>query len=188
MAKTVMTFQDLFELGMKRRLPELLTCEGPKFDCGSSGTYKVPGAIALGPPDWRVPINPIPAEDDTVAEIHAYHFLEHLTGEEVVWFLRESERVLIPERGVLNFSMPYYNSNLQAQNLDHKFAFCEETFDSLFVDRTYEFHGTWKLRVHVRVIMAVYERNLAIMGQLTKGTEVTTRKWSDGGWSWPAAL
>ena len=99
---------------MKRYLPELLTYEGPSFDIGSSGRYQVPGAVALGRPTWVHPRDPIPADDDSVATIHAYHFLEHLSGNDAVSFLREVERVLIPERGVMNFSMPHSSSELMA--------------------------------------------------------------------------
>ena len=98
-----MNFQRLFALGMKRHLPELVTCPGPRYDIGASGKYVAPGAIPLGPPNWIFPRDPIPAADDSLATIHCCHFLEHLSGDNAVLFLREVERVLIPERGVMNF-------------------------------------------------------------------------------------
>jgi hypothetical protein len=166
-----MNFQDLFKLGMKRQLPELLTCEGPAFDCGASGRYVAPGAVPLGPPDWLIPIDAIPAKDGTVATIHAYHFLEHLTGDEAVFFLREVERVLIPERGVMNFSIPYYHTVLAAQSLEHKSLWCEETFPKLFEEDTFEYYGKWRLRVHFLMIAGIVSRNLALVGQLVSKRE-----------------
>jgi hypothetical protein len=175
-----MTFQELFRLGMKRHLPELLTCDGPAFDVGSSGKYKVPGAVALGRPDWVHPRDKIPATDDSVGTIHAYHFLEHLTGDDVVTFMREVERVLIPERGVMNFSVPYFNTVLMAQNLDHKSLWCEETFRHLFHDDTYENFGRWRLQVHFLVIVGIVNRNLALVGQIIKSDRPAPEqpKWS----------
>ncbi|MGE5217502.1 MAG: hypothetical protein ACM3SP_10925 [Chloroflexota bacterium] len=163
-----MTFQDLFSLGMKRYPPGLLTCSGPSFDVGSSGKYQVPGATALGRPDWMHLRDAIPAADDSVAPIHAYHFLEHLTGQDAVSFMREVERVLIPERGVFNFSMPYFNTPLMAHNLDHKSLWCEETFRRLFHDDTYENFVKWRLRVHFLLIAGIVQRNLCIIGQVIK--------------------
>jgi hypothetical protein len=104
-----------------------------------------------------------------VATIHAYHFLEHLTGDEAVAFLREVERVLIPERGVLNFSIPYYNSVLAAQSLEHKSLWCEETFTKLFTEDTFEYYGKWRLRVHFQIIAGIVSRNMALLGQLVAG-------------------
>jgi hypothetical protein len=168
-----MDFQYLFALGMKRRLPELLVCwDGPVIDVGSSGKYAVPGAVPLGPPNWMFPRDPIPHPDDSVGMVHAYHFLEHLSSEHAVAFLREVERVLIPERGVFSFSMPYFSSILMAQNLDHKSYWCEETFQNLFEDDAYAHeHGgptPWRLRVHFLVIAGLVNRNLALVGQIIK--------------------
>jgi hypothetical protein len=163
-----MDFQRLFALGMKRHLPELVTCPGPSYDIGASGKYVVPGAIPLAPPNWIFPRDPIPAADDSVATIHCYHFLEHLSGDDAVLFLREVERVLIPERGVMNFCVPYFSSLLMAQNLQHKSFWCEETFRNLFEDDTYEHCGKWRLRVGLLVIAGVVNRNLALFGQIIK--------------------
>jgi hypothetical protein len=167
-----MNFQHLFALGMKRKLPELLACgDGMRFDVGSTGKYVVPGAMALGPPKWQWPRDKIPSAEGGVGELHAYHFLEHLSGEDAVAFLREVERVLIPERGVFSFSVPYYSSVLMAQNLEHKSHWCEETFSNVFADEAYPHlfsGGPWKLRVHFLLIAGVVSRNLALVGQIVK--------------------
>jgi hypothetical protein len=163
-----MNFQRLFALGMKRHLPELVTCAGPSYDIGASGKYVAPGAVALGPPKWIFPRDSIPVADDSVATIHCYHFLEHLSGDNAVLLLREIERVLIPEEGVMNFSVPYFSSMLMAQNLEHKSFWCEETFRNLFEDDTYEYYGKWRLRVGFLVIAGIVNRNLALLGQIIK--------------------
>ena len=162
------SFQHLFRLGMKRDLPELLAFDGPSFDCGASGKYVAPGAVPLGPPQWIVPRDPIPAADDSVATVHAYHFLEHLAGDDAVKFLREVERVLIPGRSVFNFSVPYFNTVLMAQSLEHKSWWCEETFPKLFHEDTFRYYGEWRLRVHFQVIMGIVNRNVGLLGQLVK--------------------
>jgi hypothetical protein len=161
-------FRHLFALGMKRNLPELVTCEGPSYDVGASGKYVVPGAIPLGPPKWVFPRDPIPAADDSVATLHAYHFMEHLSGDDAVAFLREVERVLIPDRGVMNFVVPYFSSALMAQDLQHKSFWCEETLRNLFEDKAYEHYGEWRLQVGFLIIAGIVNRNLALLGQIVK--------------------
>jgi hypothetical protein len=169
-ARRAMSFQNLFALGMKRRLPELLEYEGQAFDVGASGKYVAPGATPLGAPTWVFPRDKIPAADDSVATLHAYHFLEHLSGDDAVAFLREVERVLIPERGVLNFSIPYYSATVAAHDLNHKSQWCEDTFKNLFTDDTYDHDdgGAWRLRVHFLLIAGVVQRNLCVIGQIVK--------------------
>jgi hypothetical protein len=169
-ASQAMNFQTLFALGMKRYLPELKECEGPAFDVGASGKYVAPGAIPLGAPTWVFPRDKIPVADDSAATLHAYHFFEHLSGDVAVAFLREVERVLIPERGVLNFSIPYYSTPLAAQNLDHKSQWCEDTFKNLFTDDTYD-RGAWQLRVHFLLIAGIVQTNLCVIGQIVKRSE-----------------
>ena len=162
------TVQDLFRLGMKRELPELLTFNGVAFDIGASGKAVAPGAIPIGLPDWQFPRDCIPAETGTVATIHAYHFLEHLTGTDAIAFLREAERVTIPGASVLNFCIPYFNSNQQAQDLTHKSFWCEDTFKNLFDNQWYDHAGEWKLKVHTIMIIGIVERNLSLIGQLIR--------------------
>jgi len=102
-----MNIQQLFKLGMKRDLPELLEFSGTAFDIGATGKIVAPGAIPLGLPDWSFPFQYIPAKNSTVATIHCYHFLEHLSGTDAIAFLRECERVMIPGQSVMNFCIPF---------------------------------------------------------------------------------
>jgi hypothetical protein len=166
-----MNIQQLFKLGMKRDLPVLLEYQaynGKIFDIGASGKAVTTDAIALGLPDWSFPRDKIPAEKATVKTIHCYHFLEHLSGENAILFLRECERVMIPGRSVLNFCMPYYNSNLQAECLDHKSSWNENSFRNLFNNSGYNIAGEWKLNTHFIMIAGVKEDNLCIIGQLVR--------------------
>jgi hypothetical protein len=173
-----MNFQDLFKLGMKRKLMPLLEFPGKIYNLGSSPNdfFQIPGAIPLGLPDWEWPFTKfllmdkkvgIPELDGTVATIHCYHFLEHLKGEDAISLLRECERVMIPGASVLNFCMPYYNSNLQAECLDHKSAWNENSFRNLFENSGFDM-GTWALRTHFIMIAGIDERNLCIIGQLVR--------------------
>lgn len=171
-----MDFQTLFALGMKRYLPPLIVREGMALDLGASGKYIAPKALPYGYPNWQFPRDNIPTQDNKVATIHCYHFLEHLTGERVPLFMKEVERVLEPG-GVFNFSVPYYNTTLAVQNHDHKSWWCEDSWDNLFYDHTYG-ERDWKLHVHFQVVAGINQRNLALVGQLVKGPKPSDRpKW-----------
>jgi hypothetical protein len=167
---SMMNFQYLFYLGMKRVLPQLKQYDGLSYNIGSSpdDEWIVPEAIPLGLPDWKFPKNKIPADNDSVSTIHCYHFLEHLHGLTAISFLRECERVMIPGSSVLNFCMPYYKSNLQAECLDHKSCWNENTFRNLFNNSGYNIAGTWRLKQHFMMIAGAKEDNLCVIGQLVK--------------------
>lgn len=175
----MMDFQDLFLLGMKRNLSELLEFPGQaSINVGSSpdDKWSINGCVALGRPaagfsknsGWVFPRDRIPYDDATVATIHCYHFLEHLSGDDAITFLREAERVMIPGKSVLNFCMPYYSSNLQAECLDHRSFWNENSFRNLFENSGYDIAGGWKLRTHFIMIAGVVERNLCVIGQLVR--------------------
>jgi len=169
----MMSFQQLFKLGMKRNIPELLTFPGPAINLGSSPTdvFQIPGIMALGRPDWVWPDNKtIPAGSNSIATIHCYHFFEHHTFEHFILLLRECERVMIPGSSVLNFCMPYAGSGLDRECLEHRIHFTEETFDNLFnvSRRKANIDGDWTLRVHFIIIAGIVERNRCIIGQLVR--------------------
>jgi len=174
-----MDFQNLFALGMKRYLPPLIAQDGRAFDIGASGKYVAPGAEPVGAPNWLWPRDKLPADDESIATIHAYHFLEHLNGRDVATFMRDVERVLI-SGGVFNYSIPYYTSTLSIQNLEHESQWCEDTFRNLFEDDRYrhEEGTTWRLSVHFQVIVGIVQRNLALVGQLVKDSKpIEKPKW-----------
>lgn len=166
-----MNIQELFKLGMKRDLPELLTFEGPAINLGSSDgdRWTIPGAKPLGRTAWDFPRHRfIPCDCNSIATIHCYHFLEHQDGYFAVKLLRECERVMIPGASVMNFCMPYYNSNLQAECLEHQSHWNENTFRNLFENAGYDIAGKWELKCHFIMIAGIVERNLCIIGQLVR--------------------
>jgi hypothetical protein len=165
-----MEFQELFRLGMKRLVPNLLAFPGRAINVGSSKGDRWPNfeAEPLGRPDWVFPIDNLPYDDHSIATIHCYHFLEHLTGDDAIRFLREAERVMIPNGSVLNFCMPYYSSNLQAECLDHRSSWNENSFRNLFNNSGYDLAGKWDLRCHFIMIAGLVERNLCVIGQLAR--------------------
>lgn len=163
--------QDLFFIGMDRTLPPLLRPPvGRSIGLGESGV-KVTSGTSLGLPDWCWPRDPIPALDGTVAIFHAYHFFEHLTGEEAISLLKAIEAKLMVG-GIVQFCIPYYSSNMAAQDLTHKSMWTEDTFKTLFRNAYYDptagASDGWKLQVHFQAIMGVVERNMALVGQLVK--------------------
>lgn len=160
-------FQALFYLGMERKVPNLRTLypAGVVLNLGA-GSKDIPGSFPLDLPDWDADVKPIPYRDESVAAIHAYHFLEHLN--DPIKVLRECQRVLMTG-GVINIVVPYYNSSIAAMDLDHKHAFNEDTWKTLFNNSYYEKNSTgWKLRVHFNLIAGIVERNLALFTQLVK--------------------
>jgi len=172
-AAEYMDFQELFKLGMKRNIPAVIKYDhGRAINLGSSKSdvWQIPGADALGRPLWDFPHHNLPYDNASITTIHCYHFLEHLTGIDAITMLRECERVMIPGRSVLNFCMPYYNSNLQAECLDHKSFWNENSFRNLFENSGFDIAGEWKLRTHFILIAGVVEDNLCVIGQLVRDT------------------
>lgn len=170
------TVQDLFQIGMDRSLPPLLTPPpGLSIGLGESGLKQVGADFNLGLPEWHWPHDEVPAEDGSVAIFHAYHFFEHLSGQEAISLLAQLQRKLMIG-GIIQFCIPYYKSNMAAQDLTHKSFWTEDTFKTLFrksyYDPTAKTSGgsasEWELDVHFQAIMGVVERNLALVGQLVK--------------------
>lgn len=162
-----MDIQYFFALGMDRVIPHLLE-QQPSTLCLNlgAGNKIVPGAIDLDYPDWDADKDPIPFEDGCISTIHAYHFLKHVA--DPVKVLQECQRVLRPG-GVLNIVVPYYSSQMAAHDLDHKHAFCEDTWKILFSNPYYDKNKIdWQFRIHANFIMGIAERNLALFTQLVK--------------------
>jgi hypothetical protein len=64
--------------------------------------------------------------------------------------------------------MPYYNSNLAAECLDHRSMWNENSFRNLFENSGFNVAGDWELRQHFLMIAGIVERNLCIIGQLVR--------------------
>lgn len=171
--KDDMTIQRLFQMGMKRFVPELLPPVfnhngGEALNLGA-GNSSIAGADSLDLPAWDAERDPIPREDGSVTTIFAFHFFEHLSGVNVIRVLRECERVLA-FGGTLNVVVPHRLSQMAFQDIDHKSFWTEETWKILFDNPHYDKNreGMWKLAVHANLIIGIAERNLALMTQLVK--------------------
>lgn len=165
-----MTFsiQDMVKLGLKRNVNELLE-HGPgllKLNIGAGNT-KIDDCINVDYPEYDADNGRIPYPDVTVSLIHAYHFLEHV--KEPIKVLEDFERVLC-KGGIVNIVVPYYSSNLQAQDLTHVHAFSEETFPALLRQGLWYGKGAraWKFEINANFIFGIVERNLCLFVQLVK--------------------
>lgn len=160
-----MTLIELFNLGMMRKYPEPLSNkEGVVLNLGA-GNKSIPNTIEHDWPSWDANCDSLPYDENSVDMIHCYHLLEHLSNP--VHCLGEIAYVLKPLSHV-NIVVPYYNSSLQAQDLDHKCSFTEHTFRTLF-DRVYYDKNKLKpMKIHTNFIMADEEKNLCLIVQLQK--------------------
>lgn len=161
-----MRFQDLFKLAMDRELPEIYPDSFGNILNLGAGNKIIPGTKPLDYPEWDADKDPIPFPDRSVDQIHAYHFFEHCA--DPVKVLLECQRVL--KYGChINICVPYYNSQMQAQDLDHKSAFCEETWRNILDNPYYDKRKVdWKLEVRFNLICGVVERNMCLLTQMVK--------------------
>lgn len=164
-----MKLQELFLLGMKREIGELIEPDLTNAINLGAGNSHIPGTVSLDFPAWDGSRDPLPYADNSVSSVFAFHFLEHLTGAQVIEMLREIQRVLVPG-GTAQIVVPYYKANIAFQDLDHKAFFTEETWRTLFRNPYYNKNREepWVLFENVNVIIGVVERNLSLMTQLVK--------------------
>lgn len=158
---------DMFRLVSARETPDWLPDpEGPFLNIGH-GAKLIEGAVHLDLPEWDADrYVPLPFEDGYFSAIYAIHLLEHV--QDPIWLLREFQRVLAVG-GNLNIGLPYYNSQMHAQDLDHKTAWCEETWKETFFNEYYpKGHDGWKFRIGANYIMAIVERNTMLITQLIR--------------------
>lgn len=161
--------QDLFLWGMSRGVDPIdLFPDGPVLNLGA-GRKQLPfSAVNLDLPQWDARKDRIPYGDGAVAGIVAFHFLEHLDGDVAIRVLIEAERVLKVGGSIL-IVVPYYSSQVQAQNLDHRSVYCEETWRNVLEEDTYERpKGQWSLQVGFNLICGIVERNMCLMTQLVR--------------------
>jgi ubiquinone/menaquinone biosynthesis C-methylase UbiE len=162
-----MTIQELFKIGMKRDIPLLMEdAKGGIILNLGAGNQSIDGATAFDWPDWDAEHGFIPCPDNSVSQIHAYHFFEHLRDPRII--LAECQRVL-KKSGHINIVVPYYKSNMAFQDLDHKSFFTEDTWKNLF-SKEYYSKGKidWEFKIGLNIIIGINERNLCLMTQLIK--------------------
>lgn len=172
----VVTIQEFFKWGMDRDIPDLL--EPPRglaqLNLGPGNVKDIRGTIGVGryaekktEIEWEFPAR-LPFDDSTIGAVHMHHFLEHFTGADCLKILGDVERVLAPG-GVVFVTTPYPDTPNYWRALDHKSAWCEETWAWLFENTWYEVPSQkWKLRLHTTFIMGIVERNRALLSQLVK--------------------
>lgn len=158
-----MNFQNWFQIGMKRSIPNFIPAFGVQLTVGGKEITD----NKLYRPYWDALTQPLPQHSGDVGTIWCNHFLEHLPGKRAVEMLREFERVL-SYGGIANIVVPYYTSQMQAHDPDHKSVWCEATWSNVFTNQYYGDYGDWKLAVNACFIAGVVERNLALFTQLVK--------------------
>ena len=159
------TLIDIFNMGMIRDhnqvLPDL---RGKVLNLGA-GKKLIPGSIPLDFPEWNAEVDRIPYQANSVDMIHCYHFLEHIYNTHYI--LSEIERVLKPG-GHVNIVVPYYSSNIMAQDPDHKRAFSEHTWRTIFDDSRYTKNKVKPMAIWTNFIMGDEEKNIILLTQLRK--------------------
>ncbi len=161
-----MNFNEFFKLAMDRDTCKILpNSKGIVLNLGA-GNKLIPGAVALDYPLWDADNCHIPYPDDSINQIHAYHFLEHCKYP--VEILKECQRVL-KLGGHISICVPYYTSQMSAHDLDHKHQFCEETWKTLFSTPYYDKNKIeWKFKIGFNLICGIAERNMCLLTQLIK--------------------
>lgn len=166
------SIQDFIKLGVCRDvniLYETTNLHNPICLNLGGGKKEIKDTINLDLPDWDADKFAIPYMTDTISTIWMIHFLEHILNP--IQMMKECQRVL-KHGGVVNIVVPYYNSNLNAQELDHKHSFSEETFPSLFRQKKYYDKGLenfeWAFGINLNLIIGVQERNMCLYVQLIK--------------------
>lgn len=159
------TIVDMFEFGMAKKLPIFAQFPKGKIINVGAGNKHIQGVESIDLPDYDADEMPLPFNSGTIAGIHAYHFLEHVI--DPIKMLREFERVLM-HNGCANILVPYYTSQNNIQDLDHKSVWCEDTWKNTFFNAFYDKKGKWKFRIGINLIMGIVERNLILCTQLIK--------------------
>lgn len=151
---------------MKRPLPEVYVPTGDVALNLGAGRQVIPGATPVDFPAWNADTDPIPAADESIDIVYAFHFLEHVARP--INVLREIQRVLRPG-GVLNLVVPHALAPIAFQDITHQTFFVAETIHNLLVNEYYEKdRAGWRLREHLTVGMFITERNTALFLQLVK--------------------
>lgn len=165
-----MTIQELFLLGMKRRIPTLpmpSPLDGkPVLNVGA-GNHQIPGTTPIDLPRYNADTGPLPYETESIGGIHAYHFLEHV--EEPVWVLQDFQRVLVPG-GVAAVGVPHACSMMAFNDMDHKTFFTEKSFPYLLGSKYYDKHSgmNWEIALVAQFIMGIKASNLMLFAIFKK--------------------
>lgn len=160
--------KEFFEIGLDREIGvfKTVTCHNQINLNLGAGNKEIPNTVPLDLPVWNADTDIIPYESESISIIYAYHFLEHVI--DPIALLKECQRVLKPG-GLINIVVPYYSSQLQAMDLDHKHSFSEKTWCTLFDNKYYsKYDYDWKFQINFNVIFGIVERNICLFTQLEK--------------------
>lgn len=162
---------DLFELGMDRQVvPHPIkrrTPAGHRINLGG-GTKEMPqGVHNVGFTEgYDADKDLLPYDNDTVQEIYALHFLEHVENINAV--LADCQRVLAVG-GAMHIVVPYGTCHMAVQDLDHRHFFNEDSWRHTFANPYYNPWGEgWQFHINYNLIMGVKGENLALCTQLIK--------------------
>jgi predicted SAM-dependent methyltransferase len=163
------TLIDLFNLGMMREYLDILPDvphDGKSVILNlGPGNKFIHGTIPLELPAWDAEVNDIPYLTNSVDQIHAYHFLEHVQN--IARLLKECHRVLKPGSH-MNIVVPHYSAPLAYCDLDHKRFFGSEVWKNLTKTDSYTKDKITGFRTHFNMIIGDKEENLALISQLVK--------------------
>lgn len=167
--REINSFHDFFDLGLDRLLPKLINNNpSPIMLNLGGGNKEIEGTINLQLPDWNAEHDLIPYPDNSVSEIHAYHFLEHVDNLEHL--MSECSRVLM-FGGVMNIAVPYYKSQLAFSDFNHVRFFAEKTFPKMLVNKDNYYKNIFseiRLKVHFQVIAGIQEDSMMLFVQLVR--------------------
>ncbi len=158
---------EIFDLGIKRSPGRIMVSPaGIHLNLGS-GRAPIESATNLDRPGWEAPL--LPFRDNSVAEIHMYHFLEHLTPDMAIEQLQECERVLLPG-GVMNIVVPHAMVPLAFQAPDHRSFWTEEGFQDTWYSSGYDstYGRPWKSDIVWMMVGGVRWSNLCVLLQVAK--------------------
>lgn len=85
-------------------------------DLHAKGALKIDLSVS---PWWNIVDRERAFDDNSVAEVHCSHFLEHLSGQARIEFINELHRVLVPG-GVATIIVPYAWSSRAMQDWTHQ--------------------------------------------------------------------
>lgn len=162
------TLVDLFNLGMMRSYSDIIKDIDHENNIVlniGAGEKQIKNSIPLDYPEYDFEKDPIPYADNSVGQIHCYHFLEHIDN--VSHMMMEFYRVLQPG-GHINIVVPYYNSQMQYSDIDHKSFFSERTFKHMFNLKYYRKNKIPSMEIKTNFIIGDNESNLCLIVQLIK--------------------
>ncbi len=167
--REINSFHDMFDLGLDRMLPKLISNPPSNIMLNLGGGNKeIEGTVNLQLPEWNADVDQIPYPDNSVGEIHAYHFLEHVKNLE--FLMSECSRVMV-SGGVMNIAVPYYKSQLAFSDYNHVRFFAEKTFPKMIVNKDNYYKNIFseiKFKIHFQVIAGLQEDSMMLFVQLIK--------------------